>query len=89
MKQILKTCPTCESNQILHVKRDLIREYQGMSYTVSNLSFYECPVCNERVFDAEALHQIRASSPAYSKHRKKQLGKESTIETQVPEPVLA
>ena len=41
--------------------------YRGQTYVVPALTFYECPVCSERVFDREALGQIQAASPAFVK----------------------
>ena len=60
-------CPTCGSDQIKKVCRDWTGTYQGQAYVVPELTFYECPVCGERIFDREALGRIQASSPAFVK----------------------
>jgi YgiT-type zinc finger domain-containing protein len=68
----IKTCPNCGSDQIAKVCRDWIGEYQGQSYTVPDLEFYECPVCEERVFDRAAVAKLRQYSPAYHQDVKAQ-----------------
>jgi YgiT-type zinc finger domain-containing protein len=60
-------CPTCGSDQIKQVCRDWTSTYQGRSYVVPALTFYECPVCGERVFEREAMAKIRVYSPAYAR----------------------
>lgn len=59
-------CPTCGSDQIKQVCRDWANTYRGQSYVVPALTFYECAVCGERVFDREALAKIRVYSPAHA-----------------------
>lgn len=59
-------CPTCGSDQIKQVCRDWTNKYRGQSYVVPALSFSECPVCGERVFDREAVAKIRVYSLAYA-----------------------
>lgn len=63
----IKICPNCGSDRIAKVCRD----WQGTSrngvYLVPQLEFYECPVCNERVFTPEAVAKRRTYSTAYSK----------------------
>lgn len=61
----IKTCPTCGSEKIERVVRDLTRTYQGQPYTVPMLEFYDCPNCGEKVFDRKAMLKIQAYSPAY------------------------
>ncbi len=63
----IKTCPTCGSNKIKRVVRDITRKYKGQTYTVPKVAFYDCPNCNEKVYDHEAMLKIRAHSPAYRK----------------------
>ena len=63
----IKTCPTCGSEKIRRVVRDITRKYKGQSYTVPKVSFYDCPNCGEKVYDHEAMLKIEAHSPAYDK----------------------
>jgi len=63
----IKTCPTCSSDQIRRVVRDIIRKYKGQTYTVPKVEFYDCPNCSEKVYDREAMLKIEAHSPAYHK----------------------
>jgi len=63
----IKTCPTCGSEKINRVVRDVIRKYKGQTYTVPAVTFYDCPNCGEKVFDREAMLKIEAYSPAYHK----------------------
>jgi YgiT-type zinc finger domain-containing protein len=57
-------CPTC-GGAIRRVRRDYRRTFRGREYVVPQLTFYECPRCGERVFDAEAMRRIEARSPAF------------------------
>jgi YgiT-type zinc finger domain-containing protein len=63
----IKTCPTCGSDKIRRVARNLIRSYKGQTYAVPRVEFYECPNCGEKVYDREAMLKIEACSPAYHK----------------------
>lgn len=67
MKLQITHCPTCGSEQIKPVCRDWTGAYRGQTYIVPALTFYECPVCGERVFEREALAKIQAVSPAFGK----------------------
>lgn len=60
-------CPTCGSDQIKQVCRDWTGAHKGQTYIVPELTFYECPVCGERVFEREALAKIQTYSPAFAK----------------------
>ena len=71
MKQNITHCPTCGSNQIKLVCRDWTGAYRGQTYVVHALTFYECPVCGERVFEREAVGRIQAASPAFTKRPSK------------------
>ena len=66
-------CPTCGSRKIKRVQRDWTGEASGQRYTVSDLEFYQCPSCGERVYDREAMRKIEASSPALREKSKKRL----------------
>ena len=63
----IKICPTCGSDQIQRVVRDIIRNYEGQTYTVPKVEFYDCPNCSEKVFDREVMLKIEAHSLAYHK----------------------
>jgi YgiT-type zinc finger domain-containing protein len=67
-KLFIKTCPTCGSDKIQLVVKDIIRKYKGKTYTVPAVEFYECSNCGEKVYDRAAIQKIEAYSPAY--HRK-------------------
>jgi YgiT-type zinc finger domain-containing protein len=67
MKLEITQCPTCGTDQIKQVCRDWTGVYHGQAYVVPALTFYECPVCGERVFEREALAKIQAYSPAFAK----------------------
>ncbi|MFN8446799.1 MAG: hypothetical protein U0175_38755 [Caldilineaceae bacterium] len=66
----IKICPNCGSDQIAKVCCDWQGKYRGKVYIVPKLEFYECPVCDERVFPPEAIAKIREYSPAYGKRSK-------------------
>ena len=63
----VKICPVCGSEDSRGVVRDVARNYAGQTYTVPDLSFYECPDCGERIYGRDAMRKIEAHSPAYSK----------------------
>ena len=65
----IKTCPTCGSDRIERVVRDVTRKYEGQTYTVPSVEFYDCPKCGEKVYDREAMRKIEAYSPAYRRTR--------------------
>jgi len=65
----IKTCPTCGSDRIERVVRDVTRKHKGQTYTVPSVEFYDCPNCGEKVYDREAMLKIEAYSPAYRKTR--------------------
>ncbi len=62
----IKTCPTCKSNKIQRVIRDITREYKSQSYIVPDVGFFICPDCGEKLFDHEALEKMKLFSPAYN-----------------------
>jgi YgiT-type zinc finger domain-containing protein len=64
-KLLIKTCPTCGSDKIQPVVKDVTRKYKGQTYTVPAVEFYECPNCSENVYDRLAIQKIEAYSPAY------------------------
>ena len=65
----LTACPTCGSDKIKKVRRNWTSKAQGRAYTVPNLEYYECPDCDEEVYDPVAMRKIQAYSPAYSKRQ--------------------
>ena len=65
----ISSCPVCGSDNIQRNVQDLIREYEGQTYTVPTLEYYECPDCHEKIFDSEAMQKIQAHSPAYHKQK--------------------
>lgn len=64
-------CPTCGSDKIGKVTRDLHRTVKGEAYTVPAVEFYECPDCAECIFDVDAMRKIESYSPAFAKPRRK------------------
>ena len=71
-------CPSCGTDKIKRVQRDWTSEFQGQTYTVPNLEFYECTYCGEEVYDPQAMRKIEAHSPAFAKGR---MGKKVRIAT--------
>ncbi|MCC7189301.1 MAG: type II toxin-antitoxin system MqsA family antitoxin [Anaerolineales bacterium] len=65
----IKTCPTCGSDRIKRVVRDISRKYKGAAYIVPKVEFYDCPNCGEKVYDHAAMQKIQSYSPAYRKTR--------------------
>jgi len=62
-------CPTCGSDKIKRLRRNWTGKVQDETYTVPNLEYYECPDCGEKVYDREAMRNIEAHSPAFSKRQ--------------------
>jgi YgiT-type zinc finger domain-containing protein len=62
----ITVCPSCGSPKIKKVRRNWSGTYQGHSYTVPSLEFYECPACGEKVYDRQAMREIEARSPAFA-----------------------
>ena len=58
-------CPTCGSDKIKKVRRNWTSKKR--TYVVPNLEYYECPDCNEKVFDREAMQKIESYSPIFAK----------------------
>jgi YgiT-type zinc finger domain-containing protein len=69
----IKICPTCGSEKIKKVRRDLIGRFAERSYTVPSLEFYECPDCGEKVYDRDAMQKIESVSPAFHKPRNRKV----------------
>jgi YgiT-type zinc finger domain-containing protein len=49
MMNPITICPLCGSPNIQHVKKDFVDEFQGQTYLVPMLEFYECPDCGEKL----------------------------------------
>ena len=62
----LTICPTCGSDKLKKVCRDLHNSVRGQSYFVPDLEFHECPDCQEHVYDLEAMRKIESYSPTYA-----------------------
>jgi len=60
-------CPSCGSDKIKKMQHDWTGKFQGRSYTVPSLEFYECPDCGERIYDRQAIRRIEAHSPAFAR----------------------
>jgi len=65
----ITVCPSCGSPKIKKVRRTWSGKFQGQSYTVPLLEFYECPVCGEKIYDRQAMRKIEDHSPAFAKAR--------------------
>ncbi len=60
----IEECPTCGSRKIKKVKKNWSGEFEGKKYTVSSLIYYECPDCDEKVYDRNAMRRIQKKSPS-------------------------
>ncbi len=58
-------CPTCGSDQINSVTRDLMRRRNGVSYTVPSVTFHECSACGEHLYDRQAMQKIESHRPSH------------------------
>jgi YgiT-type zinc finger domain-containing protein len=66
----LKSCPTCGSENIKRVRRNLTGTVRGQKYIVPKLEFFECPDCNEHMYDREAMKKIQAYSQSLAEKRR-------------------
>jgi len=67
-------CPSCGSRKVKKVRRNWSGKWQGRSYSVPSLEFYECPACGERIYDRQAMrmieqHRLRAAPARAAKGR--------------------
>lgn len=68
----ITTCPSCGSKKIRKVRRNWTGQFEGKTYTVPSLEYYQCPDCGERVYGREAMRRIEEYSPAFDRlHPKK------------------
>ncbi|PYS65794.1 MAG: hypothetical protein DMF74_02885 [Acidobacteria bacterium] len=67
----VKTCASCGSDKIRRMHRDWADEYEGIAYVVPDLEYYECPDCEERVYDRDAMRKIENYSPAFRRTQPK------------------
>ncbi len=62
-------CPSCGSNKIKKVRRNWMGNFRGQTYIVPDLVYHQCPVCEEELYDRDAMRKIEVHSPAFAKHR--------------------
>lgn len=62
----LKSCPLCGSRRVKRVRRTLLREFLGASYSVPNVEFEVCANCGESFYSPEAIDKIQSHSPAFA-----------------------
>jgi len=60
-------CPSCGSGKIKKVCRNWTGSIKGKKYLVPNLQYYECPNCDEKIYNREAIRKIEAHSPAFER----------------------
>jgi len=70
MRLKITECPTCGSDKIALVCRELMETFDGQTYTVPSLEFFECPDCDEKLYDRDAMQKIEAYSPTYANRRR-------------------
>ena len=63
----ITACPSCGSNKVKKVRRNLTGKFHGQTYKVPALEFHECLNCGEKIYDRKAMRKIEAHSPAFSK----------------------
>ena len=65
----LTVCPNCYSKNLKKVRRTVSGTRQGKRYSVPGVEFYECPDCDERIYDPTAIQQIEQGSRAGVRNR--------------------
>ncbi len=63
----ISTCPSCGSSAIRKIRRNWRGTYQGKTFTVTALEYFDCPNCHEKVYPPQAMRRIQEHSPAYGK----------------------
>lgn len=64
-------CPSCGSIKIKKVKKNWSGEFEGKKYHVPSLVYYECPNCDEKIYDRNAMRRIQEKSPSIKRKIKK------------------
>ena len=59
----IRTCPTCGSKGIHHVRRAVMRTVRGKSYRVPGVVLHECPDCGEKLYGREAMRKLESYRP--------------------------
>ena len=80
----VKTCASCGSDKIRRMHRDWADEYEGIAYVVPDLEYYECPDCEERVYDRDGMRKSKTTplrSDALSPRREDSLNVSGTNRT--------
>ena len=65
----LNVCPTCGKKNLKKVRRTVSGVRYGKRYSVPSVEFYECPDCDERIYDPAAMRQIEDRSQAAVRNR--------------------
>lgn len=60
----IKSCPTCGSRRIRRVRRDVSGTWMGQPFIAKSIEFHYCPICDEKVYDREALRRMQSFYPA-------------------------
>jgi YgiT-type zinc finger domain-containing protein len=69
----INVCPSCGGKKIKKVRQSLTGVYRGCNYAVPALDVFACSDCGEKIYDRQAMQEIEAHSPAFSRgkrHRK-------------------
>jgi YgiT-type zinc finger domain-containing protein len=62
-------CPTCGRKSMRHVVRDVATRIGTRLVTVCGIRIEECSACGERLYDLEALTQIREDRKSIKRKR--------------------
>ena len=65
----LTVCPNCYSKKLKKVRRTVSGTRLGKPYSVPGVEFFECPDCDERIYDPTAMRQIEPCSRADVRNR--------------------
>ncbi len=68
----VSVCPTCNSRRIKRIRGTWSGSYKGKPYGVSDLDYYSCPNCGEKVYPPEAMRRIQEASPGYTRRARGQ-----------------
>ena len=60
----ITVCPNCGETEIARIRG---KWTSGKGYEISDLEYFACPDCGEKVYTPQAMRRIEQVSPAYSR----------------------
>jgi YgiT-type zinc finger domain-containing protein len=71
MSLAISVCPSCGGRRVKKVRQSLSGAYRGCKYAIPALDVFACPDCGEKIYDRQAMQEIEAHSPAFSRVKRR------------------